>query len=299
MAACAYASGPAIPDPLTRDIRQASCLLDGLLGIGSSPPLRGPVADLLAALPIAAGQTRVAIDIPSGIDADTGAADPAAFHAHLTLATGPVKLGALLHPAIEFAGRQIALDIGLPAAAYAPIRTALIDARTARRLLPPRPLDGHKGTFGRLAIVAGSVRYRGAAALATVAALRAGAGLVTLASVEPACAATAALAPAATFVSLSASPSGQVDAIAADVAASFARPTALLVGPGLGRGRGRRRARLRPARRSCRDTPKVIDADGLNALADRPDLLETLGPENCAHPAPRRTGASCPAAGAP
>ncbi len=273
------------PRPFTRDIRQASCLLDGLLGIGSSPPLRGPVADLLAALPIVAGQTRVAIDIPSGIDADTGAADPAAFHAHLTLATGPVKLGALLHPAIEFAGRQIALDIGLPAAAYAPIRTALIDARTARRLLPPRPLDGHKGTFGRLAIVAGSVRYRGAAALATVAALRAGAGLVTLASVEPACAATAALAPAATFVSLSASPSGQVDAIAADVAASFARPTALLVGPGLGRGEAGD-ALVYGLLDELRDTPKVIDADGLNALADRPDLLETLGPEIVLTPHP-------------
>ena len=265
------------PRPLTHDVRWATCLLDGLLGIGSSPPLRGPIADILAELPIAAGQTRVAIDIPSGIDADTGAADPAAFRAHLTLATGPVKLGALLHPAIEFAGRQIALDIGLPAAAYAPIKTALIDARTARRLLPPRPLDGHKGTFGRLAIVAGSVRYRGAAALATVAALRAGAGLVTLASVEPACATTAALAPAATFVPLSASPSGQVDAIAADVAASFARPTALLVGPGLGRSNAGD-ALVYGLLDKLPDTPKVIDADGLNALADRPDLLETLGP---------------------
>ena len=265
------------PRPLTHDVRWATCLLDGLLGIGSSPPLRGPIADILAELPIAAGQTRIAIDIPSGIDADIGAADPAAFRAHLTLATGPVKLGALLHPAIEFAGRQIALDIGLPAAAYAPIKTALIDARTARRLLPPRPLNGHKGTFGRLAIVAGSVRYRGAAALATVAALRAGAGLVTLASVEPACATTAALAPAATFIPLPTSPNGQVAATAAEVAASFARPTALLVGPGLGRSNAGD-ALVYGLLDKLPDTPKVIDADGLNALADRPDLLETLGP---------------------
>ena len=158
------------PRPLADDVRQASCLVDGLLGIGSSPPLRGPIADILAALPAETGQMRFAVDIPSGIDAETGAVDPSAFRADVTLSTGPLKIGALLHPAVEFAGRQIALDIGLPAQAYAPLRTSRIGARTARRLLPVRPLDGHKGTFGRLAIVAGSSRYRGAAALATVAA---------------------------------------------------------------------------------------------------------------------------------
>lgn len=273
------------PRPLMHDVRQARCLVDGLLGIGSSPPLRGPIADILAALPGVAGQTRMAVDIPSGIDADTGTADPSAFRAHVTLATGPLKLGALLHPAIEFAGRQIALDIGLPTNTYAPLRTSRIDARMARRLLPARPLDGHKGTFGRLAVVAGSSRYRGAAALATVAALRAGAGLVTLASVEPACAATAALAPAATFVPLSASPSGQVDATTADVAASFARPTALLVGPGLGRGVSGD-ALVYGLLDTLADTPTVIDADGLNALADRTDLLETLGPGRVLTPHP-------------
>ena len=265
--------------PLTHDIRQAFCLVDGILGIGSSPPLRGPIADILAALPNVPGQTRFAVDIPSGIDADTGVADPLTFRAHVTLATGPIKLGALLHPAIEFAGRQIPLDIGLPAQTYAPLRTSLISTGAARRLLPARPLDGHKGTFGRLAIVAGSSRYRGAAALATVAALRAGAGLVTLASVEPACAAAAAQAPAATFIPLPASSSGQVNASTADVAESFARPSALLLGPGLGRSHASD-ALVYGLLDTLADTPTVIDADGLNALADRTDLLETLGP-NC------------------
>ncbi|MCY3957581.1 MAG: NAD(P)H-hydrate dehydratase [Chloroflexi bacterium] len=273
------------PRPLVDDVRRAACLVDGLLGIGSSPPLRGPIADILAALPDVAGQTRLAVDIPSGIDADTGAADPATFRAHLTLATGPIKLGALLHPAIEFTGRQIALDIGLPAHTYASLRTSRINARTVRRLLPPRPLDGHKGTFGRLAIVAGSARYRGAAALATVAALRAGAGLVTLASVEPACAVAAAQAPAATFVPLAASPSGQVRATAADVAASFARPSALLLGPGLGRGDATDTL-VYGLLDTLPDTPTVIDADGLNALADRADRLESLGPRCVLTPHP-------------
>ena len=262
--------------PLIEDVHRASCLLDGLLGIGSSPPLRGPVADILAALPDVRGQTRIAVDIPSGIDADTGAADPATFRAHLTLATGPIKIGALLHPAIQFAGRQIALDIGLPASAYAPLPTSRINAPSVRRLLPARPLDGHKGTFGRLAIVAGSLRYRGAAALATVAALRAGAGLVTLASVEPACAATAARAPAATFIPLSASPSGQVEATAAAVAASIPKPSALLLGPGLGRGDAVE-SLIFGLLDALPDPPTVIDADGLNALANRVNLLKSLG----------------------
>ncbi len=273
------------PRPFTDDVRQASCVVDGLLGIGSSPPLRGPIADILAALPAVAGQMRIAVDIPSGIDADTGAASPSAFRADLTLATGPLKIGALLHPAIEFAGRQIELDIGLPAQTYAPLRISRINARTARRLLPARPLDGHKGTFGRLAIVAGSSRYRGAAALATVAALRAGAGLVTLASVEPACAAAAARAPAATFVPLSAAGSGQIDAAPADVEAAFARPAALLLGPGLGRSDSSD-ALVYGLLDRLSDTPTVIDADGLNALADRDDLLDSLGPDCVLTPHP-------------
>ena len=286
--------------PLGNDIRRASCLVDGLLGIGSRPPLRGPIADILAALPDVAGETRFAIDIPSGIDADTGTADPATFRAHVTLATGPIKLGALLHPAIEFAGRQIPLDIGLPPETYAPLRTSRITPRTARRRLPIRPLDGHKGTFGRLAIVAGSSRYRGAAALATVAALRAGAGLVTLASVEPACAATAAQAPAATFVPLSALPSGQVNAIPSHLAGSFSSPTALLLGPGLGRSDSSD-ALVYGLLDTLSDTPTVLDADGLNALADRIDLVETLGPGYVLTPHPgelaRLSGLAAPPEG--
>ena len=271
--------------PLIDDVCRASCLVDGLLGIGSSPPLRGPVAEVLAAIPDVDGQTRIAVDIPSGIDADTGAADPSTLRAHVTLATGPIKLGALLHPAIEFAGQQIALNIGLPSHTYAPLRTSLIDARAARRLLPTRPLDGHKGSFGRLAIVAGSSRYRGAAVLAAVAALRAGAGLVTLASVEPACTATANRAPAATFVPLPASPSGQVNAAAAEVAASFAKPSALLLGPGLGRSDAGDTL-VYGLLNELPDTPTVVDADGLNALADRPDLLKSLDPRCVLTPHP-------------
>jgi NAD(P)H-hydrate epimerase len=270
---------------LVNDVRQASCLLDGLLGIGSSPPLRGPIADILGALPDVDGQTRFAVDIPSGINADSGAADPSAFRADVTLATGPVKLGALLHPAVEFAGRQVPLDIGLSAKTYAPLPTSLINDRVARRLLPSRPLDGHKGTFGRLAIVAGSDRYRGAAALATVAALRAGTGLVTLASVEAACAITAARAPAATYVPLPATPSGQLRATAAEVAASFVRPSALLLGPGLGRSVASD-ALVYGLLDTLPDTPAVIDADGLNALADRTDLLGSLGPHDVLTPHP-------------
>ncbi len=265
------------PRPLVNDVQRASCLVDGLLGIGSRPPLRGPIAEILVALPAESRQLRVAVDVPSGIDADTGAVDQSAFRADVTLATGPLKLGALLHPAIEFTGRQIELDIGLPAKAYAPLRTSRVSVRTARGLLPVRPLDGHKGTFGRLAIVAGSARYRGAAALATVAALRAGAGLVTLASVEPACAAAAARAPAATFVPLPTTSSGQIQASSATVATSLAQPDALLLGPGLGRSASSDSLVYRLLD-ELSDTPTVIDADGLNALADSGDLMETLGP---------------------
>ncbi len=264
------------PDPFVHDVRQADCVVDGLLGIGSAPPLRGAVSRMLAALPQVDGQTRAAIDVPSGVDADVGAADPCAFRASLTLATGPIKLGALLHPAVEFAGEQAALDIGIDAAAYEAVPTALVDAPTVRGLLPARPAGGHKGTFGRLAVVAGSARYRGAAALAVLAALRAGAGLVTLASVDAACAAAAPLAPAATFAPLPAAAGGQIDASARGVAHAVGAPAAVLVGPGLGRSESTD-ALVHGLLDAWRDLPMVVDADGANALAERRGALEALG----------------------
>ena len=271
--------------PVARDVRGAAAIVDGLLGIGSAPPLRGQVAEMLGALPEVPGQLRLAIDIPSGVDADTGQADPIAFRATGTLATGPIKLGAVLHPGIDCAGAVEALDIGLAPEIAASGAARIIDAATVRDLAPARPLDGHKGTFGRVLIVGGSAAYRGAPALAALAAQGAGAGVVTVASVEASVGACAAVAPAATFRVLPANADGCIGASLDDVKA-LGEPTALLVGPGLGRSARSDDLASHLSAGARHGVPTVIDADGLNALADEPARLGTLGPNVILTPHP-------------
>ncbi len=288
-------------DALRRDVSAAAGVLDGLLGIGSSPPLRGSIKAMLAALPVKPGQPRIAIDIPSGTDADSGAADAHAFQATQTLTTGPVKLGTLLHPAIEFAGEVEALEIGLPADSLARAPMRLIDARTVRALVPERPSGAHKGTFGHLLIVGGSARYRGATALAALAAIASGAGLVTVASVEPAVAAAAAIVPSATFLSLPSDADGHVTATPEDILGRVRAPDALLVGPGLGRSAAIDTLVASLTREHAHAVPTVLDADGLNALAGNPEAIGRLGPSAILTPHPgelaRLTGQTTPPAG--
>ncbi|MDE2989755.1 MAG: NAD(P)H-hydrate dehydratase [Chloroflexota bacterium] len=271
--------------PLARDIRTAVCVVDGLLGIGSAPPLRGHVAAMLRALPEVSGQLRLAIDVPSGVDGDTGQADANAFRATGTLATGPIKLGTVLHPGIDSAGAVEALDIGLGPEIAASRAAQIIDAATVRNLAPARPLDGHKGAFGRVLIVGGSAAYRGAPALAALAAQGAGAGVVTVASVESAVGACAAVAPAATFRVLPANADGCIGA-SLDAIQALGEPTALLVGPGLSRSESSDALALDLAADAQRGVPTVIDADGLNALADEPARLGSLGPNTILTPHP-------------
>ena len=262
--------------PFRRDVHAATCIVDGLLGIGSTPPLRGPVAEVLRALPAARGQPRLAIDVPTGVDADTGRADRYAFRATATLATGPIKIGTVLHPGIAYAGNVEALDIGLSCEISASGAAQVVDAATVRRLAPARPLSAHKGTFGRVLIVGGSEGYRGAPALAALAAQGAGAGIVTVASVETAVGSCAAVAPAATFRVLPTNADGCIGA-SADAITALDEPSALLVGPGLGRSRGSDALARDLAAGARHGVPTVIDADGLNAFADKPERLRSLG----------------------
>ena len=271
---------------LADDVQRATAVVDGLLGIGSAPPLRGVIAEMLAALPDVRAQPRIAIDVPSGTDADEGAADPGTFAATLTLSTGPIKVGLLLHPAIEYAGEIAALDIDFDRDVLARLSSAVLHRATVRELVPPRPAAAHKGTFGRLLIVGGSVRYRGAPALSALAALGAGAGLVTVASVEAAVATAAAHAPSATFRPLPRGPEGGIEADVADVLAQGPRPDALLVGPGLGRSRASDALACGLAGSEAGQTPRLIDADGLNALSAAPEVLGAVGEQAVLTPHP-------------
>jgi hydroxyethylthiazole kinase-like uncharacterized protein yjeF len=173
-------------------IADTAVLLDGLLGTGIKLPLRPPMDTVLAAVKeiiagLAAPPAVVAVDCPSGVDCDSGAAAAVCLPADLTVCMAAVKHGLLKFPAFSLVGELQVVEIGLPSdlPAVQAIKRVVVDRAYVDQVLPPRPLDGHKGTFGTTLVVAGSSNYTGAALLAGRAAYRSGAGLVTLAVPAP------------------------------------------------------------------------------------------------------------------
>ncbi|HEY1011205.1 MAG TPA: NAD(P)H-hydrate epimerase, partial [Herpetosiphonaceae bacterium] len=140
----------------------ADLALDGLLGVGVNRPLAPELARIVAAVNDS-GAPVVAIDVPTGLDADTGKVWGAAINAELTVATGLLKRGHRLGPG---AGRVALAPIDLPASWEESMNTTDLSEATLRSLLPARPAESHKGTFGKALVVAGSYFYPGAAALA-------------------------------------------------------------------------------------------------------------------------------------
>ncbi|HEY4684960.1 MAG TPA: NAD(P)H-hydrate dehydratase [Dehalococcoidia bacterium] len=246
-------------------VGRADAVIDAVLGIGRQRPLGGAIAGALDLLRSRRAPL-FAVDLPTGVDADSGAADPHAAAVDVTLALAYSKIGLHVLPGAACAGRVHVLDIGLDPALGDAIPTELLTEDWARAALPARPAESNKGTFGRVLVVAGSERYVGAAALACLGALRAGAGLVTLAAIDPVRAAVAAQLPEVTYLPLPEADGG-IDAAAADVIlGALAGHDALLVGPGLGLATGTQ-ALVRRLLASAPQTPVVVDADALNALS--------------------------------
>jgi NAD(P)H-hydrate epimerase len=173
-------------------------VVDALLGAGISRAVEGDLAKIIEAVnnadhrppPIAhrpvpldgSSVVVLAVDLPTGVNSDTGQVMGVALLADVTVATGVVKRGLVQYPGRLNAGEIRVVEIGLPPAHLEAIMSEKIDAARARELLPRRPDDAHKGTFGKVMVVAGSIQYPGAASLATGGAARVGAGLVALAT---------------------------------------------------------------------------------------------------------------------
>lgn len=257
-------------------------VLDALLGTGRSRPLDGIYRESLtrarAVRARRAGLRVVALDLPTGLDADTGRLDPAALPADLTVALGLPKIGHLTFPGAGAAGRLEVVDIGLPAGLDAAIALELLDAAWAARALPPRPAAAHKYTFGRVLVIAGSGNYLGAAALACQAAGRSGAGLVTLAIAGSLVPALAAKLTETTYAPLPEAEPGHIGpGSVAALADTVAGADAVVLGCGLG---------LHPAthefvRELFAEIPEgrppfLIDADALTVLSQQPEWWRRL-----------------------
>jgi NAD(P)H-hydrate epimerase len=285
------ASDDASQQSLTSLIKTHRVLLDGLLGTGIQLPLREPFTKALQAAKEAVvgrgGETFVvAVDCPSGMDCDSGEVAPQALRADLTVSMAAVKRGMLTLPTFEYLGELEVGDIGLPAdlREWAAIGLFAIDEAMVRDTLPPRPLGAHKGTFGTALIVAGSQRFPGAALLASKAAYRSGAGLVTVAVPKTIQAELVGHLPEATWLPLPAEAGAIAPAAAKVVKGALERVTAMLIGPGFGQHANT--GEFLKLLLSSDLPPLVVDADGLKLLASLKDWPKRLPKESVLTPHP-------------
>ena len=256
-------------------LRFSDAVVDGLLGTGFSGQLR-PAALRLIRLVNAAKKITVSIDIPSGVEADTGAVGEAAMQANCTVALGLPKVGHYLCPGASHVGKLIVDNIGLPAELLnEDIHQTLLDDELAQTFLPARPKDAHKGTCGKILIVAGSRGMTGAASLAALSALKVGAGIVTLATPESL---NAIYEAKLTEVITAPLDEVKVGIIGGDKAAGkifdlAEKADAVLIGSGL--GRERETSELVKKIIATVDKPLVLDADALYPFNGQIDELKS------------------------
>ena len=260
----------------------AHMAVDAVLGIGSIRPIQSTLRDILTLLAKARSERShlrlIAIDVPSGMNADSGAADAASVPADITLSMGYPKVGHYAYQATPLIGALEVADIGLPPGADADdAPLSLMTAADMRTLLPNRPAASHKGSFGKTLVVAGSSNYIGAAYLAATAATRVGSGLVTIALPAAIQTAVASKATEPTYLPLpETSPGVIAPTAAADVLDALRDCDSLLLGCGVGQADDTRRFIEAALYSDKRLPPAVIDADGLNALAQTPHWWERI-----------------------
>lgn len=273
--------GEVIPVPSSKDYQKVKkelekfdLLIDAIFGTGLDAEVRGyyrEVIDHLNTLqkPI------VAIDIPSGLDADSGKPHGTAIRASLTVTFGLPKVGHLILPGPDYVGKLKVIDIGLPTKLVEEekIQTHLIDGEEIRGWLSmPRRPDTHKGDYGHLLVIAGSVGKTGAAAMACEAALRVGAGLVTLAVPKSL---NAIMEVKMTEVMTEPLPETPKQTLSLRAFNSILRlcenKKAIIIGPGVGTFKETQSLIIKLIK--TLDLPIIVDADGLTALATQPKVL--------------------------
>ncbi|MBM3316562.1 MAG: NAD(P)H-hydrate dehydratase [Candidatus Eisenbacteria bacterium] len=273
--ACVAADEATFAARMAGELRAASgrppLVVDALLGTGARGAPRGVTAAAvrwIGSLREQRGAEVLAVDLPSGVDADTGGIPGDAVEADLTVALAYLKRGYFFHPGRGAVGRVRVVDIGIPesVAAEVGLPDRLMTLEEARRLQPRRPADAHKGTVGRLLVVGGSPGLTGAPALAGLAAVRAGAGLVTIAVPRGLNSPLEAKLTEVMTLPVEETETGGLSLGAeAAILAAAARTDVWAIGPGLGREPEAARLVRRLVGKFRGGV--VVDADGLRALA--------------------------------
>jgi hydroxyethylthiazole kinase-like uncharacterized protein yjeF len=254
------------------EIRQADVVVDAMLGTGLNSEVSGIYRDAVALIN-ASGRPVLAVDIPSGIHGTSGREMGCAVRATVTVTFASAKLGHVLFPGTEYCGRLVVADIGIPSELLeSAAGCEFLTTGSIRPLLHSRDRKAHKGDFGHILIVAGSTGKTGAAALVANSAVRSGSGLVTLAVPERLNPILEVKTTEAMTVALPDSGSGHLSLAALAVIEDLIPgKDALAIGPGL--ERTPETASLVRALVETASLPMVIDADGLNALAEDINVL--------------------------
>ncbi len=256
-------------------LQSADYVIDALLGTGHSRPLPDDMRDLLRRVERERERRDalriVAIDLPTGLNPDTGGVDPGTIHADVTITLACPKLGFFFFPGRAYLGELYVGEIGLPPELESHLTTEMLTDELVHKLLPDRSLNSNKGTFGKVMLFCGSPPYPGSAYLAGTAAGRVGAGLVTLAVTEQMLPVYASSFHEATFVLFPPEDSGSFER-SQELIAHLPGYRSLLIGPGLGQSPNTREVILQILEH-LRNQPEekrprlVIDADGLNNLS--------------------------------
>jgi NAD(P)H-hydrate epimerase len=253
------------------ELSDCTLVVDAIFGTGLNAPISGLIETVIADVN-ASGIPVVAIDLPSGLSADSAEPIGPSIEAELTVTLAAPKLPLVLPPGELRAGDIVIADIGIPNEVLESVggpRVDLLTRASMRDLITPRSPDSHKGDYGRVLVVAGSRGKTGAAHLAAVGALRSGAGLVTVATPASCQAIVAAMAPEYMTETLREKDDG-LDPDDVEHVIDIARDV-IAIGPGLGQAASTREfIRLLVDRATM---PLVIDADGLNAFSGDPDRL--------------------------
>lgn len=263
------------PKELTRHLEEADVVVDALLGTGCQGPLRQPMAELIHLINRKSNGFVVAVDLPSGVNTDTGAVETDAVQADLTVALAAPKWCHYLYPGADYCGELVVEEIGIPksSSGQPTPRTRLNLPAIWESNLTPRSRWSHKGHFGHLLVVGGSRGMTGAVTLAGSAALRTGAGLVTIAvprGQEP------ILATKVTEAMVWGWPDNGLSCFTQELPSDWSQQKrkwkTVVVGPGLGRFQGEQSWLERLLLEVT--APMVLDADALNILSHDPSVLK-------------------------
>jgi hydroxyethylthiazole kinase-like uncharacterized protein yjeF len=286
---------------LSNLMASSDMVIDAVFGTGFKLPLKGTPKEVLERAQGELGKRKrlpviVAVDCPSGLDCDTGEIAPEALSADLTVTLAAAKAGQFVFPGAAHVGDLVVGDISLDPDQdeLSAVKLDLADAAFVAPLVPARPRNSHKGTFGQVVVAAGSVNFPGAVALAGTAAYRVGAGLVTLASIKEIYSGLIGALPEATWLILPEETGVIAESAAEVLRAGLEKKTALLIGPGFGtepttgafldrllasKNYGRAGIGFIPANEPHAQTklpPCVVDADGLKLLVELDGWQERL-----------------------